>query len=499
MTRLAVAVVYTIWAGFFVQSTRIRTPDGQMWSCLFDDAMISMRYARNLAEGQGLVFNAGEYVQGFSNPLMTLLMAALIFVLGPVSSVAAVQWLAIPTVLGCAFLAGRIARSLYPGSDFASGIAFVATLAYYPLSYWALMGMETGLLTLFLLGSIAAIQQERWSLSGLLLGAAYMTRPDALVPAALIFASLWWWMETPRKAVLRSGAIFAGILVTTQVAQRLYYGSWLPNTYTLKLEGVPLAARLADGIAFSTPLILESLPLWILALTAFRASPALGRCLLGLCAAATGYQIYVGGDSWPGHWRFTTPYWPLAVIVAASSPLLARSHARRWLLGGVVLIAGNARFADELLLTREPFGVESNRENVRVALALRRLTTEKATVGAAWAGALPYYSERRGIDFLGKSDRQVALLPPDLSGAISWGGLKSVPGHNKYDLAHSVDELRPDYVQMFRWGNQSADSSPYVTVWYGRFLLRLRRDSENVRWSQLRCGPSECRAINPWR
>jgi hypothetical protein len=437
-------------------------------------------------------------VQGFSNPLMTLLMAALVTILGPVSSISAVQWLGIPTILGCAFLAARIARRLDPRSDFTPGFAFVLTLAYYPLSYWALMGMETGLLTLLLLGSIAAIQRERWSVCGLLLGAAYMTRPDALVPAVLILSSLWW-MGTPLKAVLRSGAIFAGILIATQVSQKLYYGSWLPNTYTLKLGGIPLTARLADGVAFATPLIIDTLPLWILALTGFRAAPALGRCLLGLCAAALFYQVYVGGDSWPGYWRFTTPYWPIAVVVAASSPFLVRRHARRWLLAGAVLVAGNARFADELLLRREALGVEGNRENVRVALAVRRLTTENASVGAPWAGAIPYYSERRGVDFLGKSDRHIALLPPDLSGAVGWGGLNSVPGHNKYDLAYSVNERKPDYVQMFRWGNQSADSSPYVTVWYGRFLLRLRRDSKNVRWSLLNCGPTECRAINPWR
>jgi hypothetical protein len=40
--------------------------------------MISMRYARNLAEGHGLVWNAGgERVQGFSNPGVTLVMAGL--------------------------------------------------------------------------------------------------------------------------------------------------------------------------------------------------------------------------------------------------------------------------------------------------------------------------------------------------------------------------------------------------------------------------------------
>lgn len=34
---------------------------------LTDDAFISFRYARNLLEGHGLVFNPGEYVEGYSN------------------------------------------------------------------------------------------------------------------------------------------------------------------------------------------------------------------------------------------------------------------------------------------------------------------------------------------------------------------------------------------------------------------------------------------------
>jgi arabinofuranosyltransferase len=39
-----------------------------------DDAYISFRYAHNLAEGEGLVFNPGEYVEGYTNLLWTLLM-----------------------------------------------------------------------------------------------------------------------------------------------------------------------------------------------------------------------------------------------------------------------------------------------------------------------------------------------------------------------------------------------------------------------------------------
>src|SRR5260221_640790 len=40
------------------------------WLC--DDAYISFRYADNLVHGLGLVFNAGERVEGYSNFLWTL-------------------------------------------------------------------------------------------------------------------------------------------------------------------------------------------------------------------------------------------------------------------------------------------------------------------------------------------------------------------------------------------------------------------------------------------
>ena len=46
-------------------------------SGLTDDAFISFRYARNLLEGQGLVFNPGERVEGYTNFLWVLELAAL--------------------------------------------------------------------------------------------------------------------------------------------------------------------------------------------------------------------------------------------------------------------------------------------------------------------------------------------------------------------------------------------------------------------------------------
>ena len=66
---------------------------------LCDDAFISFRYVRNLLEGHGLVFNPGEYVEGYSNFLWVLELAALwgLFGLRPED---AAPWLSVACTAG---------------------------------------------------------------------------------------------------------------------------------------------------------------------------------------------------------------------------------------------------------------------------------------------------------------------------------------------------------------------------------------------------------------
>ena len=73
---------------------------------LTDDAFISFRYARNLLEGHGLVFNPGERVEGYSNFLWVLELAALwgVFGLRPEHTA---PWLSV------AFTAGTLAAMLW--------------------------------------------------------------------------------------------------------------------------------------------------------------------------------------------------------------------------------------------------------------------------------------------------------------------------------------------------------------------------------------------------
>ena len=60
----ALCVVYCLYAALFILRTSF-VIGGERYFSLFDDEMISMRYARNLAHGYGLIWNpGGERVEG---------------------------------------------------------------------------------------------------------------------------------------------------------------------------------------------------------------------------------------------------------------------------------------------------------------------------------------------------------------------------------------------------------------------------------------------------
>ncbi len=63
--------------------------------------MISMRYAWNLSHGNGLVWNVGEYVEGYTNLLMTLVMVPVTALFNKKDAVLVMQILGIPTCLCC--------------------------------------------------------------------------------------------------------------------------------------------------------------------------------------------------------------------------------------------------------------------------------------------------------------------------------------------------------------------------------------------------------------
>src|SRR6266404_6487941 len=74
-TQIVVLAVICAYAILFIYRTSFLI-DGTRYFCLFDDDMISMRYAANFVHGHGLVWNPGhEKVLGFTNLLWVLYMS----------------------------------------------------------------------------------------------------------------------------------------------------------------------------------------------------------------------------------------------------------------------------------------------------------------------------------------------------------------------------------------------------------------------------------------
>ena len=187
-----ISLGFIIWGGAFIYRSSFIAIDGRRYFCLFDDAMISMRYAWNFSHGIGLVWNPGEHVQGYTNLLMTLLMSLATLVFEKSSAVLFIQILGLGFMLAISYVGVKVAGYIIEGDEnstrhqaFVRILSFFGILFYYPLSYWSLMGMETGLLTLLLLlGILSAFAYERSGklislfLTSGYLGLAYLTRNE---------------------------------------------------------------------------------------------------------------------------------------------------------------------------------------------------------------------------------------------------------------------------------------------------------------------------------
>lgn len=310
---------------------------GEVYFTLFDDAMISMSYARNLAEGHGLVWNPGESpVEGYSNFLWTLWMAALHRLPLPMSKTSLAVMLS-----GAAFLLALLgvvaatARNLTGVRRSWAGLFAVSlTGLSFPLVYWTLRGMEVGFLALLAsLGALLAFRLAEERRPGLLLGlglclgALVLTRDDAIAIAAVLAA--WTVLASPGRRVRTAAVLLAAIAVpkALHLAYRWsFYGDVLPNTYYLKLGGSSLAERLGPGLlTFGASLTQHLLPLLAVAgfllLGVYRrgGDPVLRSrlsLLAVLAAVQCAYSVYVGGDAWE-YLRMANRY------VAVALPALA--------------------------------------------------------------------------------------------------------------------------------------------------------------------------------
>ena len=558
-TFYAVAITPGLVFMLFLQWQSSENPWGSRRFTLFDDAMISMDYGRTLAKTGELVwFPGAPRVQGFTNPLWTLWMS-FIHLLGFDGSSAAllVSLTGILLILASSWVIFDLVHTYSAGNNHLIAVLSAGSLPFlYPLTYWTLRGMEVGALTFFCLlllrATVNHIRDGRVRISfsmilPIVLGIA--TRFDFAIFCVVAIAALLLW--GPAYIKIRLVAIYGAIVVATAasvcLAQKLYWGSWLPNTYHLKMDGVSPIDRISRGLASSAKTSVLFAIIAIAVISQLRSTEFHRRVVFiasAMFVAMAAYAVYIGGDAWEGEMlnRFYATILPLVPLTIGLSfntlrkrvtPVFisltvllttvgagvtvnpfgfSRKHFYIVAIVSVVIaltilllsfiprdgyVAGAVVAAVCLIVGAYPVAQQQKNNDllltrtnlfVTESVETMRDTTEAdARIATIWAGVPAYYSNRTMLDLLGKNDTFIATSAPHV---------EFFPGHNKWDYNYSNGELQPDVIfQTFDRGleenlhlrimNWGYKKMCPITGTFGSRGYYYRSNSKQIKWDSL--------------
>lgn len=471
MSRLHNALGWFITAGLFAS---------QLW--LFqhfsiDDAFITFRYVRQFVAGNGLVFNIGERVEGYSNFLWVMLLA-LPAALG-IELLAAARVIAIALSTGTLLVTYRLA-----GASPAPILAPVMLAAYAPFAAWTMGGLETALFA-FLVAASAYVfirEEERGdgAASGLLFGLLSLTRPEGLLffGLAVIFRLQRIWVGEDHSSPRRRDctkvtgdpahplsflsrvrqqdwlrlAGFCALFIPHFLWRLSYYGRPLPNTVYAKAMGLHPRAFIEGGYyLFDGALTLGGLGFLVIpiALVALKMRSLRYDFLLA-CVAAYALFVFAGGGDWMPMQRFWVHIAPLlfalahaglmilAGLISPARPILAGAGLALAQAAFLYLGALDARFVHGVGRPVAPQGrtmVDYLRERWRPGDVLA------VTDAGGLSYALPL--ETRVVDMFGLTDAHIAHLEPQFPGGLLGRG----DGFGKWDVDYVLAQ-DPRFIQV---------------------------------------------------
>ncbi|MGC4088811.1 MAG: hypothetical protein QM756_13105 [Polyangiaceae bacterium] len=437
------------------------------WAFTTDDAYITLRYARHLADGRGLVFNVGgERVEGYSN-FGLVALAALALKL-QLNAETLLKLCGAAAFLGSLVLTQRLARR-HLGPLLSLLPALILT-EYFGSAWWAVSGLETLLAQCLLTAGLycvdglwagepsAASKARSVSLAAAGIGLPLL-RPEGSVYTALLCAcALGALLKLERKAELDAGAkrrmlIAIGSVALFGVAYHafriFYFGSALPNTVLCKMD------HQGDPLELQRELWFNWSPLLLLAAIALIRTRALAHAFLlfPLLASAC---LFVGADPIIGyHCRHFLPALPGLAIVGT---LGAREFAHFLFPSPAIGCAATATLT--MLLTphvRLPMlqgeaQAYASRQALRGRLAafIEKELPPRARVVFGDCGLVPYRSTRHFIDAYCLNSREMT------SEEIQRSPEK---------FADYVLTTRPEAIIVHSQSDRELVPQPYLGVW----------------------------------
>jgi arabinofuranosyltransferase len=427
------------------------------WRYEYDDAFITMRYARHLIEGYGPRWNlSGEPVEGYSSPLHMLLLAALGMARIPLLLSARVVGFVSHAAL-VVFLWNFMRRR---DGKVAAALVSALVIASWPMLVWDLGGLESTLFaatlamgTLVTLEYIDTGRRRNIVAGGALLGLAVFVRPDgALMTAMALLACLVLGQVVPLRIRIADITLATGacalMVLPWEIFRLSYYHAALPNTYYAKVYGIPLGWRVMSGIQYWR-IYVRNAPFFALMLfvigIAVLAKRRLTRFDAGLWACVIAYAAYTvvnGGDHMPG-FRFMVPLVSL-MAVALVRGLVGLGGLRTGRTAAAVSLALMLASARQMAAAPEnpSYRDWAGLMGEEIGHYITAQWPPGSVVGVNVAGTTAYFADSMNfIDMLGLNDREIANRKPVPMNLPTIQGI----GHMKGDGA-SVHARRPEYI-----------------------------------------------------
>lgn len=340
------ACVYALWYAWYIR-----------WTC--DDVFITLRYIGHWFRGEGIVYNAGEYVEGYTHFLWLLLLAG--------AGKLGIDMMQASMLLGWISFAGLLFLSAWRAWRIRLFVPLGALYLcfHHDMAVWATGGLETLFYALLFYAAFWVRFQARisyrnklWA-TGILCGLAILTRPDAallLVWVGLQELVILIWARSSFKTLccrLFQLGIFPLLLVGPWLWWKYtYYGDILPNTYYAKSGGLSYFSQgwdYLDSYArayVSVYLMLASGLVGIVA-GAFKKGgerspervPLAGQSLSVLLFVAVYAVVFVaksGGDYM--YARFVIPLIPLVAMLPENTLAIFRLNTSAWRVRTAVLV-----------------------------------------------------------------------------------------------------------------------------------------------------------------
>ena len=412
-----------------------------------DDAFISYRYVKNFLNGDGLVYNPGERVEGYTNLFLIILLAFL----GRLNIDIIIASKIIGIISGAfVILLSFIWSRKIPGGEkslfLPLGVPFLL-ITNSILAYWAISGLETFLFAaLVLLGVYLASHKNPLFVA--ILALAALTRPEG----GLIFILILIYMFFQRQLIIKTAFYYLiafVLLIAPQFLFRLYYyHDILPNSFYAKtgfsaeyiLSGVHYVWLFLKEYALLGGLFV--LPLVVLRHIKQELGPAL--------FVVYGFSLYImliGGDVLHCH-RFFLPIVPMLYMAFVFSlfqighiVFATDSKIRNLLVFSIIIITGVLTFWLPLETINNFLPAEKGLVNKMShhALVLKPYFDANRRVACTTIGAFGYYSDAVVIDMLGLTDRTIARNPK------GFDRIKSTWKERNYNIPYIMN-LEPDFI-----------------------------------------------------